>query len=356
MNLKVLVVDDTVIFRKLVSDSLAGIAGVEVVGTASNGKLALSRIAALSPDLVTLDLEMPEMNGIEVLQAIGKTSPRPGVIMLSSHTVRGGELTIKALELGAFDFLTKPETGSREDNASQLRNELAVRIQAFVRRREARALPPKPAREVTCSVPVIPARRQRTVSNPLVLIGVSTGGPAALARVLPELPKGFAAPIFIVQHMPPLFTDALARSLQSHCAIAVKEAQDGETALPGHAYLAPGGKHMKLVAGPKGEVVVSITDDAPENHCKPSVDVLFRSVATNFPGRAVAAILTGMGSDGTAGLRHLKITGCVSIAQDEATSTVFGMPREAIAAGLADQIVPLNQIASTLMAHIAEKA
>lgn len=365
MNLRVLVVDDTALFRKLVSDALASIPGVEVVGTASNGRLALDRMESLRPDLLTLDLEMPEMNGLQTLEALsqagsstGRPAAAPGAIMLSSHTVRGSELTMRALELGAFDFITKPDRGTREDNLTQLRASLASRIQAFSHRREIRQiLSPAPRRQLAqefAAPRTNPAQPSRAVAPPLVLIGVSTGGPAALAHVLPALPPGFGAPIFIVQHMPPLFTEAMAGNLQAKSSIQVREARDGETAVSGCAYVAPGGRHMKLAAGPSGEVVMRINDDPPENHCRPAVDVLFRSAANDFPRRSIAAILTGMGHDGTEGLRCLKRTGCVSIAQDEASSTVFGMPREAILAGVVDHVLPLNQIAAALIRCVGE--
>jgi two-component system chemotaxis response regulator CheB len=194
----------------------------------------------------------------------------------------------------------------------------------------------------------------RRRGKPIVLIGVSTGGPNALAQVLPVLPAQLAAPVFIVQHMPPLFTKALAVTLQSKSTIRVKEAQDGEIAMAGCVYLAPGGRQMELIAGPRDEIIVHLTDDPPENNCRPSVDYLFRSAAQRFPGRAVAAILTGMGNDGARGLRDLKQGGCYSIAQDEASCVVFGMPKEAILAGVVDTIVPLNMIAAAILRGVGE--
>jgi two-component system chemotaxis response regulator CheB len=363
MSMRVLVVDDTAVFRRAVSDALGGLPGVEVVGTANNGRMALGRLAALHPDLMTLDIEMPEMNGIEVLEAMAADSPI-GVIVLSALTVRGGEMTMRALELGAFDFVTKPDGGSREESLGLLRDRLAPILRAFQRRREIRSIlggkpakPPQPAATVRDAVPPgtpaspgLPRRR----GNPIVLIGVSTGGPNALAQVLPLLPARLAAPVFIVQHMPPLFTKALAATLQAKSAIRIKEAQDGEIAMAGCVYLAPGGRQMELVAGPQSEIVVHLTDDPPENNCRPSVDYLFRSAAQRFPGRAVAAILTGMGNDGARGMRDLKQTGCFSIAQDEASCVVFGMPKEAILAGVVDTVVPLNMIAATILRCVGE--
>jgi two-component system chemotaxis response regulator CheB len=362
MSTRVLVVDDTVVFRRIISDALAGEPGVEVVGTASNGRLAMARIAALQPDLVTLDIEMPEMNGIEVLEAMTVAGMKTGVIMLSSLTVRGGEMTVRALELGAFDFLTKPEGGNSEANLSDLRARLLPTIRAFERRREIRAILhgessgcapiiATPAIRATTAAPH-PAREVRRTGPPLVLIGVSTGGPGALASLVPALPGDLGAPVFIVQHMPAMFTQPLAVSLDKKSAIRVKEAQDGESAQANCAYVAPGGRQMKLEAGPKGEIVLRITDDPPENGCRPAVDYLFRSAALHFPGRSIAAILTGMGRDGTDGLRMLKRSGCFSIAQDEASCVVFGMPKEAIQAGVVDTVAPLEMIGAAIIRSV----
>jgi len=201
--------------------------------------------------------------------------------------------------------------------------------------------------------PIIPPRKVTRTGSPIVLIGVSTGGPAALAEVIPKLPRGLGAPVLIVQHMLPNFTDALARRLRASSAIEVKEAEDGEVARTDCAYVAPGGLQMKVVSGPNGAVVLRITADPPENNCRPSVDYLFRSVALHFPGRAVAAILTGMGTDGAEGIRMLKRGGSFNIAQDAASCVVFGMPREAIGSGAVDAVVPLSKIAETLVHGIA---
>ena len=361
MMTRVLVVDDASIFRRVISDALAGVPGVEVVGTAANGRLALARMAALHPDVITLDIEMPEMSGLEVLDAMREMGVKTSAIMLSSRTVRGGEMTIRALEAGAFDFITKPEGGSQEANLAHLRESLSPMIRALERRREIRsilgpkALKPAAASTVAAASSPAPVARARVRSGaPIVLIGVSTGGPTALAQVLPGFPAKIGAPVFIVQHMPPLFTEALAQRLQTKSVIQVKEAQNGETARTDCVYLAPGGRHMKLAPGPQGEILIRITDDPPENACRPSVDYLFRSVALHFPGRSVAAILTGMGNDGTEGVRMLKRSGCLSIAQDEASCVVFGMPREAIAAGVIDNIVPLSKVADAIIRGVAE--
>lgn len=364
MSIRVLVVDDTAVFRRIVSDALADVPGVEVVATASNGKLAMSRIVSLRPDLVTLDIEMPEMNGIEVLEAMAAARIKAGVIMLSSLTVRGGEMTVRALELGAFDFVTKPEGGTPQANLAHLRGILMPMIRAFERRRDIRTIlrgdvPGAAPLKASPPSPIEPAlngstRRLARSGSPLLLIGVSTGGPSALAKLIPALPGDLGAPVFIVQHMPPMFTAPLAASLDKKSAIRVKEAQDGEVAQPNHAYIAPGGRQMKLTAGPKGEIIVRITDDPPENGCRPAVDYLFRSAALSFPGRSIAAILTGMGNDGTAGLRMLKRGGCFSIAQDEASCVVFGMPKEAIQAGVVDTVAPLDMIGAAIIRSVRE--
>jgi two-component system, chemotaxis family, protein-glutamate methylesterase/glutaminase len=380
MSTRVLVVDDVVLFRRVVSEALAAIPGIEVVGSASNGKLALSRIASLAPDVMTLDIEMPEMNGIEVLEAIQAAGSKLGIIVLSSQTRKGSALTVRALELGAFDFVTKPEGGTPEGNLALLRQQMIPILRAYERRKEIRDIlagtperspvmdsgkPTDPAKRMGASKATEAAHmasvekpldppfgRKRRAASPIVLIGVSTGGPSALADILPALPADLSAPVFIAQHMPPLFTEALAASLDTKCKLKVREASDGEVAQAGCAYIAPGGRQMKLSPGNSGEIQIQITEDAPENNYRPSVDYLFRSAALHFPGRSIAVILTGMGSDGSLGLKMLKRGGCFSIAQDEASCVVFGMPREAIATGLVDQVCPLHQISAAIQRGI----
>lgn len=361
MNTRVLVVDDASIFRRVISEALTGIPGVEVVGTAANGRVALARLAALQPDLITLDIEMPEMSGIEVLDAMRASGVSTAAIVLSSLTVRGGRMTVRALESGAFDFITKPEGGSPAENLAQLRDRFRPMIQALERQREIRSILNVKGTKLSPAAPVVPYaspavpaafRARGRTGPPIILIGVSTGGPNALAQLVPSLPPAIGAPVFIVQHMPAHFTEALAERLQTKSAIPVKEAQDGEVARANCAYIAPGGRHMKVSPGQHGEIVVHITDDPPENACRPSVDYLFRSVALHFPGRAIAAILTGMGNDGTAGMRMLKQGGSFTIAQDEASCVVFGMPREAILAGVVDMVVPLSRIGGALVRAI----
>lgn len=351
MGLRTLVVDDSAVYGSMIKRALEGIAGVEVIGRCSNGSDALRRIQAETPDLVTLDIEMPEMNGLDVLRALRRNGLKSAVVVLSASGSRARERTIQALELGALDFLAKPEGDGAAENFAALQARLAPLVLAAGYRKEVRTLlrgesapPIAPAAEVAPR----PARPTARTRPGMVLIGASTGGTEALARVIPELPAALSVPVLIVQHMPPLFTQDLAKSLNARSALDVREAVNGEAAVAGHVYIAPGGSHLKILAGARQEILMRTTADPPENNCRPSVDYLFRSAAVAFPGRAVAAILTGMGRDGTLGLRLLKASGCVSIAQNEATCTVFGMPKEAIQAGVVDLVAPLEAIAAEI--------
>jgi two-component system chemotaxis response regulator CheB len=357
--LRVLVVDDTIVYRKIIGDVLKAIPGVEVVGVAHNGKIALSKIKTLKPDLVTLDIEMPKMSGIEVLEAIREFKDAPGAIMLSTLTHRGSEMTIKALELGAFDFIGKPDSGTMAENMVKVRDALEPILAAFKRRHQIKTRVkqpssqgrPSPAPQAVAPktfAPTPPAR-QRTTPSSIVAIGISTGGPNALARMMPMLPSSINVPIVVVQHMPPLFTASLAKSLNTKCSLMVKEAENGEALMPNTVYIAPGGHQMKIVAGPDGQSRnIRITDDPPENSCRPSVDYLFRSIAEHYVGRATAVIMTGMGSDGTRGLALMKKNGAFVIAQDKESCTVYGMPKEPIESGLADVVAPLDKIADKI--------
>jgi len=358
-RLRVLIVDDTAVYRKVVSDILSEIPEIEVVGTANNGKIAMSKIVSLKPDILTLDIEMPEMNGLDVLSSIKSEGHDVGAIVLSTLTHKGGELTMQALELGAFDFITKPETSSIEESKKQIKNAISSMLKAYSRRQEIKnilggkssfisSLKENKTRESSNGI----VRRINSIVNSkkktaeIVGIGVSTGGPKALSQMMPNLPADINVPILIVQHMPPIFTQSLAKSLNLKCAIEVKEAIDGETIKPNVAFIAPGGKQMKVVAGMDGkERIIRITDDPPENSCKPSVDYLFRSIAQHYVGRSAGVIMTGMGSDGSIGLELMKRNGATIIAQDESTCIVYGMPKKAIESGIVDIIAPLEQIA-----------
>lgn len=359
--MRALVVDDSVVFRRVVSEALERIPGVQVVGTASNGRKAVQQVLELKPDLVTLDIEMPELDGLQVLEALRDAHCDAGVIVLSGLTARASVLTVKALERGAFDFITKPAADSIEQSKELVFEALRPRVNALTRRREIQALlrqpgAPKPAAMLPKPHPaqraVAPAAKPGGARKPdLVLVGVSTGGPNALAQLLPGIPKDIGVPILIVQHMPPAFTGFLAESLAPKCAIRVREARANEALEANTAYIAPGGRQMRIVnAGGNG--IIQVTGDPPENNCRPAADYLFRSVANHFPGRAMAVIMTGMGSDGVLGLRLLKRHGCHVIAQDEASCVVYGMPRAAVEAGVVDVVLPLNQIAARIAAQV----
>ncbi|MBU0664295.1 MAG: chemotaxis response regulator protein-glutamate methylesterase [Proteobacteria bacterium] len=366
-NLRVLVVDDTIVYRKAVSDILAEIPGVEVVGIAHNGKIAMSKIATLKPDLLTLDIEMPEMNGLEVLAELQKSHTSVGAIMLSTLTADGSHMTMKALELGAFDFILKPQSATLQEGKDQIKAALLPMLEAFSHSQNASSL--LGTRGVFTRPKTLLGKRADTLLRPqaitgtsnttrpsvrrgkseIVTIGISTGGPNALSQMLPLLPGDLGVPVVIVQHMPPVFTKSLAASLDAKCALTVKEAEEAEPIQPNTVYIAPGGKQMKLVASADGKNrIIKITNDPPENSCKPSVDYLFRSVGDYYVGRTTAVIMTGMGSDGTKGLQLLKQKGAFVIAQDEATCVVYGMPKAPIQQGLADIVAPLNKIAAEI--------
>lgn len=376
-KLRVLVVDDTIVYRKAVSDVLTEIPGIEVVGVAHNGKIAMSKVATLKPDLLTLDIEMPEMNGIEVLRELQRSYPKIGAIMVSTLTTDGGEMTMKALELGAFDFILKPTSKNPAESKKQLKNAITPIIREFKRSRTASSLLGnkghfsttgskllrKPLKPLSAKRPMPQATAQssglktrpaqRRSKSEIVTIGISTGGPNALTQMLPMLPGDLGVPIVIVQHMPPVFTKSLAASLNAKCALLVKEAEDRENLQNNTVYIAPGGKQMKLAASADGlNRQIKITNDPPENSCKPSADYLFRSVGDYYVGRTTAVIMTGMGSDGNKGLQVLHQKGATIIAQNEATCVVFGMPKKPIESGMADVIAPLNKIAEEIIKSV----
>ncbi len=365
MPIKILVVDDTILYRKVIGDILKSETDIEVVGTANNGKIAISRIVSLQPDLLTLDIEMPVCNGLEVLEYLRRNHPQISAIMLSSLTRKGGDMTMKALELGAFDFIPKPEGGSMAENQAFIKETLIPKVKAYARRHAIKRLlnkggsqtaghkvlsPPKTTATTPKTAPIktTPTKR-RNLTSTIIAIGISTGGPNALTRMLPMLTAPIGVPIVIVQHMPPMFTKSLADSLNNKCSLKVKEAEDGEVLKNDTVYIAPGGKQMKIVANLDDHGKVKVTDDAPENNCKPSADYLFRSVASLYKERVTGVIMTGMGNDGTKGLRLVKRHGSPIIAQDEESCVVYGMPKEAVKAGVVDISVPLDRIAAEII-------
>jgi len=363
-NLKAIVVDDTIVYRKIVSDVLKEIPGIDVVAAAHNGKIALSKISTLKPDFITLDIEMPEVNGIEVLQALKDQQNPPVVIMLSTLTHEGGEMTMKALELGAFDFVAKPDKGTMAENLLKVKKAILPIIDALKKQKRTNFQPGfQSGFQSTTTIPksvakkpslTRPQRAVRKSKSEVIGIGISTGGPNALIKMIPMLPEDLKAAVLIVQHMPPMITASLAKSLNNKSKIEVKEAENGDVIEPGKILIAPGGKQMKIIAGADGITrKIKITDDPPENSCKPSVDYLFRSIAQHYVGRSTGVIMTGMGSDGSKGLVQMKNNGSTVIAQDEATCTVYGMPKEPAESGTADIVVPLEKIAREIVKTVS---
>ncbi|MCC9607520.1 chemotaxis response regulator protein-glutamate methylesterase [Blastopirellula sp. JC732] len=358
-RIRVLVVDDSALYRKLVRDILAQIPQIEVVGVAADGRIALDKIEYLQPDLITLDVEMPTIDGLGVLREMKRFAHQPGVIMLSALTGAGAQATMAALQLGAFDFVLKPAGTSAEQSMSILSETLRQRVDAYLRRvvrttrpiavgatHRAASPPPKPVEAPKPPHPTsLVSSHDLTFRSPIeaVAIGISTGGPPALTSQLPNIPQNFPVPIFVVQHMPPLFTKSLAEDLNRRCQVEVVEASDGEDVRPGVIYIAPGGHQMKVERdGVKTRVRVN--DDPHERNCRPSVDYLFRSISHVYGGSTLGVIMTGMGDDGTVGCRLLKRLGANIIAQNEESSVVYGMPRSIVEAGLADLICPLNDV------------
>ena len=341
-KVRVLVVDDSALMRKLIPQILARDSDIEVVGTAMDGAFGLKKIEELKPQVVTLDLEMPRMDGMETLRQITKRFRIP-VIVVSAHTTEGASATFKALALGAFDFVAKPRDAASshmDQIADDLISKIKVAAKTQVLPHEAPALaePLKGANK-----PVRPKKEPTKI----VAIGISTGGPNALQFLLAQLPGDFAGSIVVVQHMPEGFTEMFARRLNESCTIDVKEAQSGDLLIAGRALICPGNRHIKVRRMPLGNIVV-LSDESRVNGHRPSVDVLFRSIAAEFGGRSVGVLMTGMGDDGALGLGLIKTSGGLTIAQSEESCVVFGMPKAAIERGYAMRVIALDLLANTL--------
>ena len=362
-KIRVLIVDDAVVVRKMVSDVLAGDPALEVVGTAANGRIGLAKISQVNPDLVTLDVEMPEMNGLQTLVELRKSYPRLPVIMFSTLTARGAGTTLDALSLGASDYVTKPaNVGGIAAGIRRIQEDLIPKIKALcmgVRGGErpsvssVHPLPPENGglrRPGASSHPPIRAPKRQV---DIVAIGVSTGGPNALAVLLPQLPADLPVPVVIVQHMPPMFTRLLAERLAVKSAIRISEGVSGALLQPGYAWIAPGDFHMVVVRD-AAAMRLQMHQESPENSCRPAVDVLFRSVAQLYGAGALAVVLTGMGQDGLRGCEEIRETGGQVVVQDEASSVVWGMPGFVARAGLADKILPLEQLGSEIVRRVRE--
>jgi len=348
--IRVMVVDDSVVVRKIVTDVLSSDPDIEVVGTAVNGKIAVGKVEQLKPDLITMDIEMPEMNGIEAVRAIRATRNRVPIVMFSTLTERGASATLDALSAGANEYVTKPaNVGSVSQSMESVREQLIPKIKALTGRPvtvgPVAAPPPPPPRSAV-------ARTGPAKKAAVLVIGSSTGGPEALAQVLPKLPANLPVPVLVVQHMPPVFTRQFAQRLDRLSPLRVVEAADGSPLVPGTVHLAPGDHHLVIRATGRG-LHTGLNQGPPENFCRPAVDPLFRSAVTAYDGAVLALVLTGMGSDGRNGAAEIRAAGGTVVVQDQATSVVWGMPGAIAQAGLADEILPLDRIPDALNRHLA---
>lgn len=350
-RITVLVVDDSVVVRRLVSDVLAGDPGIEVVGTAANGKVALAKIPLLNPDVVTLDIEMPVMDGLETLVKLRELYPKLPVIMFSTVTERGASATLDALERGASDYVTKPaNVGSVGASMDAVRAQLIPKIKSLASRGQEAAdvsVASTTIRPVARPPALGPAARVE-----VVVIGVSTGGPDALTTVISALPEDLPVPVVIVQHMPPVFTALFAKRLDTKSWLAVSEAKAGDRVEAGTVLIAPGDFHLRLRSDKFG-VAAQLDQGTPESYCRPAVDVLFRSAPEAFGASVLAVVLTGMGADGARGAARIVEAGGSVIVQDAATSVVWGMPGAVVSAGLAAEVLPLGDIARAIQARVA---
>ena len=360
-KIRVLVTDDSVVIRRLVSGVLSDDPSIEVVGTAVNGRAALQKVEQLRPDIVTMDIEMPEVDGIEAVRRIRATGNKVPIIMFSTLTERGATATLDALAAGASDYVAKPaNVGSVGRSMEMVRDALIPRIKALVP--GAAGGPGRPA--AGPGGPAAPARpapaRPVSLRSPaaapvgghkLLVVGSSTGGPEALYRLLRGLPL-LPVPIVVVQHMPPVFTAQFAARLDRQLPFAVHEATSNQVLRPGTVWIAPGDYHLEVVDAGR-DLVTRLTQAPPENYCRPAVDVLFRSAARTTGGQTLAVVLTGMGSDGTKGAADLVAQGASVLAQDQATSVVWGMPGAVASAGLAEEVLPLDQLAPAITRRVA---
>jgi len=346
-RVRVLVVDDSALMRKLIPLILERDPEIEVVGTAMDGAFALRKIAELQPDVVTLDLEMPRMDGLETLRMIMRGAPMP-VIVFSTHSKEGAYSTFKALALGAIDFVAKPRDAAA-GNLEPVASQLAEKIKMAKRAGGPKAIP-KPAADPTAVASSKKRVRPALPPNRVIAIGISTGGPNALQYLLSQIPGDFSATFVIVQHMPEGFTDMFARRLDECCALEVQEAKSGDLLVAGRVLICPGNRHMMARRMPRGDMVV-LSDTPPINGHRPSADVLFHSVAQEFGLTSVGIIMTGMGEDGAEGIGAIKASGGMTLAQSEETCVVSGMPRTAILKGFIQKVVPLDGLAAYLIAN-----
>ncbi len=345
-RIRVLIVDDSIVIRKILSDILSSDSALEVAATACDGRIALAKVAQFHPDLVTLDIEMPVMNGLETLAELRKLHPKLPAIMFSTLTERGAAATLDALAGGASDYVTKPSDTDTAGAMAAIRAELIPKIKALCSRTTTKSPSSPPPG-------VVPVRRPAHRRIEIVTIGSSTGGPNALAEVLPRIPKDFPVPIVLVQHMPPIFTRLLADRLAASSQIPIHEGSADAVLCPGHAWIAPGNFHMTVKRVGAGRHL-QLNQNPPENSCRPAVDVLFRSVADVYGADTLAVVMTGMGSDGVNGVRSIREKGGEVIVQDEASSVVWGMPGLVCASGQADGVYALNQLGQEITRRVLQ--
>jgi len=368
VSIRTLVVDDSVVVRRTVTAVLEASGCIDVVGTARDGRVGIEQIERLNPDVVTLDVEMPDMDGLLTLAVIRERWPLLPVIMYSALTATGAETTLTALSLGAVDYATKPtEALSRTAACQQVHDTLVPLIKLWGGRHASARdsgsappvspvpVPPVPTHPVSRAVVVPPVRGSSRSVVQLVVVGVSTGGPDALARILPMLPADLGVPVVMVQHMPPIFTTMFAKRLNGISAIPVSEVTEQTELAAGRIYLAAGGRHLRVTATPAGRMLVP-DDGPPENSCRPAVDVLFRSAAATVGANLLAVVLTGMGQDGLIGAEHVTRAGGSVLAQDEQSSVVWGMPGFVARAGLARAVLPLDAIPQAIAAAVQAPA
>lgn len=357
--LSIMVVDDTVTYRRILTDVLEGLDGAKTISSAPQGRIALARLEQQPVDLVLLDLEMPEMDGLETLKEIRLRHPQVAVVMITGENARAARATIQALEQGALDFIRKPKGSDPEANHQELREALRPLLRHVRMRRQMRTepipspTPPLRAREQEAAK-IIPSNPGVSLNRFQVMgVGVSTGGPNALREFIPKLSRHFPLPILLVQHMPPGFTASLAEHLDKHSELIVAEGEEGEIIRPGKVYIAPGGRHMVVRKRPAQgadpeAMIIGINDNPPENSCRPSVDVLFRSMAAHYGGDMLAVVMTGMGNDGCDGVRAMKRKGCHCLSQSAESCVVYGMPLAVDEAKLSDEQVPLGLLAERI--------
>jgi len=352
-NKRVLIVDDSCLFQRLLSEVISAHKGMEVVGVASNGKIALSMMESTRPDVVTLDILMPEMDGFQTLIELRKNWPDVKTLMISSLTSEGSDAALDALALGASEHASKPSSGSGINSLREcMENDILAKVEALCGL-EVQKVPPiaKAPAQVTVDKAALPRTASTSAAIDLIAIGVSTGGPDALAKLLSTLPGDIGVPIVIVQHMPAEFTAKLATRLDTVSKLTVVEAQLGHKLRAGTVYIAPGNYHMVLDQI-DADVIVSLNMDQPENSCRPSVDPLFRSIPPIYRNRCLGVIMTGMGADGLNGCQELSAEGCPIIVQDQVTSVVWGMPKLVAMAGLALEQVPIDELSDVITRYV----